>query len=569
MHCFLSSFRTPLYLLVIVTLCQATGLSAAKVNVRVTIENLAPADGTRFTPVWTAFHDGTFDIYDLSAPASEALERIAEDGNAGPLGEAFADSGATGQGAVIFGNNLDGPPIFLPGGISMHTFAVDPLATPFFSLATMVIPSNDAFVSFDNPEEIRVFNAQGDFVGREIIIAGDAVLDAGTEVNDEVPANTAALGQMAPDTGVEENGVVTLHPGFMADGNILAAIPEGDFTDPGYQVLRLTFEVLPRDLAAVWVTVENLAPTDATLLTPFWVSAHDGSFDLFSPDEPVSEAFERLAEDGAAGPLRMAFAEAVPTGSDQMIFGLNPSPPVFRPGDVTSSYLQVDRNAPAARYFSYASMVIPSNDAFIANEDPMAYPLFNDAGELMTTEIMVPGSMVWDAGTEVNDEVPANTAALAQMEPDTGEDENGTPMPHPGFMADGSILDARPAADFTQDGYDVARLTLTVITNPFSGLPMLGGGFVESYLGLTYVDGFPLVWHEAHGWLQVVANDEDGTTFYNFKDELGFLRTNAATYPFLYSFDLGAWVYYFEDADFDGRVFYVFGDTNDYLFLAD
>ena len=32
--------------------------TAAAVDVRVTIENLAPADGTFITPVWVAFHDG-------------------------------------------------------------------------------------------------------------------------------------------------------------------------------------------------------------------------------------------------------------------------------------------------------------------------------------------------------------------------------------------------------------------------------------------------------------------------------------------------------------------------------
>ena len=44
--------------------------SAAAVEVHVTIENLAPEAGNFLTPVWVGFHDGTFDVYDLGAPAS-------------------------------------------------------------------------------------------------------------------------------------------------------------------------------------------------------------------------------------------------------------------------------------------------------------------------------------------------------------------------------------------------------------------------------------------------------------------------------------------------------------------
>jgi len=52
-------------------------------------------------------------------------------------------------------------------------------------------------------------------------VSGAEVLDGGTEVNDELPVNTAFFGQMAPNTGVAENGVVLEHPGFSAaEGNI-------------------------------------------------------------------------------------------------------------------------------------------------------------------------------------------------------------------------------------------------------------------------------------------------------------------------------------------------------------
>ena len=72
-----------------------TGASAA--HVVVTIENRVPANGTFQTPVWIGFHDGGFDSYDIGTlastlpmPGSDAIERIAEDGNPGPISAGFS-----------------------------------------------------------------------------------------------------------------------------------------------------------------------------------------------------------------------------------------------------------------------------------------------------------------------------------------------------------------------------------------------------------------------------------------------------------------------------------------------
>jgi hypothetical protein len=47
-----------------------------------------------------------------------------------------------------------------------------------------------------------IFDEAGNFIGADFIVLGSNVLDAGSEVNDEIPANTAFFGQMAPNTGV-------------------------------------------------------------------------------------------------------------------------------------------------------------------------------------------------------------------------------------------------------------------------------------------------------------------------------------------------------------------------------
>ncbi|MEO1470931.1 MAG: spondin domain-containing protein, partial [Pseudomonadota bacterium] len=117
----------------------------------------------------------------------------------------------------------------------------------FFTWATMVIPSNDAFLAVpDDALADPVFDEDGNFLGPVVIQRfGSDVLDAGTEVNTE--ENAAFLNQTARDQGEAEGGVITEHPGFngsegLADGepvNILGGTTapgamidpvEGDFT---------------------------------------------------------------------------------------------------------------------------------------------------------------------------------------------------------------------------------------------------------------------------------------------------------------------------------------------------
>ena len=53
------------------------------------------------------------------------------------------------------------------------------------------------------------------------------------------------------------------------------------------------------------------------------------------------------------------------------------------------------------RYFSFASMAVPSNDLFIGNDDPMEYMVLDMAGGLRTPTITVGARDIWDAGSEV------------------------------------------------------------------------------------------------------------------------------------------------------------------------
>ncbi|MBD3162780.1 MAG: hypothetical protein GF346_10365 [Candidatus Eisenbacteria bacterium] len=216
----------------------------APVGVTVVIENLAPENGTWLTPAWVGFHDGDYEAFDVGSAADPFVERLAEDGNTAPLFDDFASEEPGGSQETIPSDQ--GIPQIAPGESATATFVLDASdpANRFFSYLSMVIPSNDAFIGSDAPQSTRIFDANGNFLGAYLTISGGAVLDAGTEVNDEIPEHTAFFGQTEPDTGVDENGVIHEHPGYNppGSGGILddPMFAEADFTTPGYEVARIT-----------------------------------------------------------------------------------------------------------------------------------------------------------------------------------------------------------------------------------------------------------------------------------------------------------------------------------------
>lgn len=454
----------------------------SQTNVTVTIENLAPENGTFITPAWVGFHNGGFDIYDAGRPASPGLESLAEDGDTSGISQEFLASGnGTVDATLAGGEGVDG--VIDPGESVSQTVTLDSddLNNRYFGYASMLLPSNDAFVANGDPTAIPVFDEQGNFIGADFIVYGDTVLDAGTEINDEAENSTAFLGQAAPDTGETEGGVVQVHPGFRENGRILsedgsnpnaaASFINADFTEPGFAVarvsLRNTDEPLPPppDLVEVTVTIENLSPESGTALTPFWVGFHDGNFDTYDRDRPASAGLESLAEDGDTALLSeeflasgTGFVEGVVSGEG----GANPG--IIDVGETTTLTLTVDRSLASSRYFNYASMVLPSNDAFVANGSPQAHEIFDEEGNFIGADFVISGDRVLDAGTEVNDEAENSTAFFGQAAPNTGETENGLVKPHPGFAPQGRILNSSDFAnaDFTAEDYQIAKVTLTL-----------------------------------------------------------------------------------------------------------
>ncbi|WP_197524657.1 spondin domain-containing protein [Botrimarina hoheduenensis] len=216
------------------------------------------------------------------------------------------------------------------------------------------------------------------------------------------------------------------------------------------------------------ITVENLSGTDGFFLTPVWYGFHNGSFDLFSPGSPASPGLEALAEDGIVSVLQGEFAApgrlqgviANPAGF--------PGAPIIDAGETATT--QVTPINPAGyRYFSYASMVIPSNDAFIGNGNPTAYEIFNAAGEFNGTRVIeIFGSNIWDSGTEVNDTFGAAFSTVGG----TATDEGGVVALHTGlanFEGTGTPAGFNVAVGAAPGAGDlIARITISQVPEPAS-----------------------------------------------------------------------------------------------------
>ena len=238
---------------------------------------------------------------------------------------------------------------------------------------------------------------------------------------------------------------------------------------------------------AVQFTFENLQPDDGFFFTEAWVGLHNGDFDLFNDGERATPGLEALAEGGNTELLGAEFAAG---GRLQTTIG-NGEVQFISPGEVIEGSIDI-RNAAAYQYASFASMIIPSNDAFFGNEDPLAYRIFDENGNFTgDVEITIYGQDIYDSGTEVNDGQGAAGFSLG-LNGDGGEstdDPTGVVGAHPDLLE--NIIGFGNAAGTTigSDGSGaialdeaVARITITVgdsINTQSAVGPLFDGSVVE------------------------------------------------------------------------------------------
>jgi hypothetical protein len=223
----------------------------------------------------------------------------------------------------------------------------------------------------------------------------------------------------------------------------------------------------PAAILNVTVTIENLAPADSISFAPLRLGFHNGTFDAFNNGEVAGSAIISIAEGGSGLPSPLVpgpgWFEAFAAAEPQAVLGSVGG--ALLPGATASDTFLVDTSVNP--FFTFGTMVIPSNDFFLGNDSPTAFQLFDAAGNLLITAIDQRADDIWDAGSELFD--PAAAAFLVGGNNDLRTPQGGVVNFNftelSGFdgltTAAGYVFDSQLAA-----GTEVYRITFTVQSVP-------------------------------------------------------------------------------------------------------
>lgn len=376
-------------------------VSVSKSNGEFTIalKNVSTSEGAFITPIapvfWT-LHDDTFSFFQPGESASSALETLAEDGS--PADLVSAHQGASGVGSVGAQPNHSGGMGPAPPGETFE-FSVSPSADHRrLSFAAMVVNSNDVFLAprgggialLNDSDQPRSASAVEAALTRRL-----AIWDAGTERN-EVPGvgPNQAPRQSGKDTGPEDpNDQVRLYSDATND---LAGENAGGFLD-----VSITHGDGSMDFD---VTVENTSGETVYpgALTPVAWAVHSDQASLFETGSPASDGLELLAEAGDPSTLASELTgEAIDAkGVQKQKAGGGMGP--LKPGESYSFTVTASQDH---RFLSIASMVVPSNDTFVAF-GPSGIELVDQSGDRKSENAIamaITSSLrAWDAGSEAN-----------------------------------------------------------------------------------------------------------------------------------------------------------------------
>ena len=213
------TLRAALGAALVIALLATSGIASAHPAERsytITFENLT--DGQPFSPIVAATHRNAIQLFEVGAPASAAIEAIAENGDNSIAATALSDN------KHAYDVVTDGGPVFIGGSTEL-----DITARPGdrLSLATMLICTNDGFTGLDG---VKLPNS-----GSVTFLLH--AYDAGTEDNTEAsadivdPCSLAGPVVLAGDPNGNENDAVDTnpaaaishHPGIMGVGDLDAA----------------------------------------------------------------------------------------------------------------------------------------------------------------------------------------------------------------------------------------------------------------------------------------------------------------------------------------------------------
>ncbi|MEM6979164.1 MAG: spondin domain-containing protein [Planctomycetota bacterium] len=149
-------------------------------EIRVRVENTGAVGGTAVAPVFLGVHDGTFNLFTGGQAASSNLQTLAELGGIGGVITDFENAGFDASG-------IQAP--LAPGDFGEVDFTIDASSlsnNPRLLVATMLLPSNDWFLSSENTggTDSGGFDLSGLQVGETRVFTLDRLYDAGSEAED-------------------------------------------------------------------------------------------------------------------------------------------------------------------------------------------------------------------------------------------------------------------------------------------------------------------------------------------------------------------------------------------------
>jgi hypothetical protein len=208
-------------------------------------------------------------------------------------------------------------------------------------------------------------------------------------------------------------GATVLTAGACQDEMTTAVSPiEPDFARTG-TAASATYEI----------TVANL--TSGQPLTPPLAATHRRPLGLFEIGTPASLGLREIAENGNLTPLNDALSEEHNVSEVLIAAG---SPPPILPGAERTFTISSERGA---KYFSFVSMLICSNDGFTGVN---AIRLPDDVGESVELD-----AMAYDAGSEINTEDFADIVPPCAGLTGVPSTDQGTGMSNPALAEDGVV----------------------------------------------------------------------------------------------------------------------------------
>ncbi|MEZ4701359.1 MAG: spondin domain-containing protein [Rhodothermales bacterium] len=177
--------------------------------------------------------------------------------------------------------------------------------------------------------------------------------------------------------------------------------------------------------AVYQVRVRNV--TKGQPFTPPLAVTHSAAADLFTVGEAASNGIKEIAENGNLDPLVGALSGSPEIG-DLVVAVSSDIPPLLPGNEVTFEIT----STPGHRYFSFASMLVCTNDGFTGIDSQMLPRRIGD-------EIAL-GLNAYDAGTEINTEDFADIVPPCPALTGVASDDAGSGVSNPALAQNGVIM---------------------------------------------------------------------------------------------------------------------------------